>query len=143
MLISAFTQPTNVPPHMFPPLTQNLNNSPNLPVLLHISSKDSLEPTVLLPLLFTVKYGLTKQNTALRPTFLSLFKLFSGLLQVLNSLAAVSFLSFPLGVFFSLHAHTGTSAKFSILSALSFLSYLNLIICNFHGKYFAPYIVSI
>ena len=42
----------------FPPLPQHSYNSPNLPDLLPKSSQGSLGPTVLLSLLFPVKYGL-------------------------------------------------------------------------------------
>ena len=44
----------------FPPLPQHSYNSPNLPGLLPISSQGSVGPTVLLSLLFPVKYGLSK-----------------------------------------------------------------------------------
>ena len=43
----------------FPPLPQHSYNSPNLPVLPK-SSQGSLGPTVLLSLLFPVRYGLTE-----------------------------------------------------------------------------------
>ena len=46
----------------FPPLTQHSYNSPNLPGLLPKSSQGSLGPTVLLPLLFPVKYGLRNEE---------------------------------------------------------------------------------
>ena len=58
MLITAFTWLTNIPSHIFPPPAQHSFNSPNLPVLQPISSQRSLGPSVLLSLLFPVKYWL-------------------------------------------------------------------------------------
>ena len=48
-------------------LPQHSYNSPNLPGLLPNSSQGSLGPTVLLSLLFRVKYGLNKQNLQHKP----------------------------------------------------------------------------
>ena len=52
-----FTWLVNIP-HILPPLPQHSYNSSNRPVLQNNSSQSSLGPTVLLSLLFPVKYGL-------------------------------------------------------------------------------------
>ena len=62
MLIIAFTWLVNITITNFPPLPQYsyiFYNSPNLLFLLPKSSQGSLGPTVLLSLLFPVKYGLS------------------------------------------------------------------------------------
>ena len=52
----------NIPSHIFPCYLNTLYNSPNLPGLLPKSSQGSLGPTVLLSLLFPVKYGLRQDR---------------------------------------------------------------------------------
>ena len=49
-------------------LPQHSYNSPNLPGLLPKSSQGSLGPTVLLSLLFPVKYGLNRMSRVKQPT---------------------------------------------------------------------------
>ena len=51
----------------FPPLPQYSYNSPNLPGLLPKSSQGSLGSTVLLSLLFPVKYGLKANRCSAKP----------------------------------------------------------------------------